>query len=504
MTESRHSLLFSLLLIKALLIALIIAYYIVGLSPDEAQYWTWSQDLAWGYYSKPPGIAWQIWFTTYFFGDTVLGIRIGGITIAFLLALTLHHLAYVSGTNYRSSFWAGIVLAFSPLGIYLSLATTTDGGSILFLTLAVITIARGLREEKGPNYILTGIWVLLGALYKWTAFIFWPFLFLFLFFYPSLRKKSLFLGIAISLLSLLPTLIWNIFHDFATFKHVYYHVGGDGKGGNFFDFLGTQIALISPIYFILFVLALFYLFWKVKKSPPSLLFCGTWTLAVALYFILSLFKNVQPNWAAYLYPPGFAVLAWYACEKLRTGRVWLHIGTWFSIVSVLGALAIPWIQSHNVFPSVSLPYRINPLRQNLGWDRLAPALAQAGYKSETDFLFSDKYQMASLLSFYGPEKKRAYFFNLGQSRKNQFSYWPQMAAQEVGKSGYFAISENVEAEALPWYESHYLERLAPYFARVEYVGAYPLFEAYGKPVKHLILFKGVGYNGTFPKDPEKW
>ena len=112
--------------------------------------------------------------------------------------------------------------------------------------------------------------------------------------------------------------------------------------------------------------------------------------------------------------------------------------------------------------------------------------------------------MASLLSFYGPEKKRAYFFNLGQSRKNQFSYWPQMAAQEVGKSGYFAISENVEAEALPWYESHYLERLAPYFARVEYVGAYPLFEAYGKPVKHLILFKGVGYNGTFPKDPEKW
>ena len=27
---------------------------------DEAQYWTWSQDLAWGYFSKPPFLAWMI------------------------------------------------------------------------------------------------------------------------------------------------------------------------------------------------------------------------------------------------------------------------------------------------------------------------------------------------------------------------------------------------------------------------------------------------------------
>ena len=29
---------------------------------DEAQYWTWSQDLDFGYYSKPPLIAWIIIF----------------------------------------------------------------------------------------------------------------------------------------------------------------------------------------------------------------------------------------------------------------------------------------------------------------------------------------------------------------------------------------------------------------------------------------------------------
>ena len=30
------------------------------LSADETQYWLWSQNLSWGYFSKPPLIAWLI------------------------------------------------------------------------------------------------------------------------------------------------------------------------------------------------------------------------------------------------------------------------------------------------------------------------------------------------------------------------------------------------------------------------------------------------------------
>ncbi len=40
----------------------------LDLSEDEAHYWEWSRHLDYGYYSKPPGIAWVIW----------LAIRIGG------------------------------------------------------------------------------------------------------------------------------------------------------------------------------------------------------------------------------------------------------------------------------------------------------------------------------------------------------------------------------------------------------------------------------------------
>src|SRR5712691_11518113 len=47
-----------------------------GLYPDEAQYWFWAQHPAFGYYSKPPLVAWLIWLTTAAFGDSQFAIRL--------------------------------------------------------------------------------------------------------------------------------------------------------------------------------------------------------------------------------------------------------------------------------------------------------------------------------------------------------------------------------------------------------------------------------------------
>src|SRR5690242_21937911 len=46
------------------------------LFPDEAQYWVWSQQLALGYYSKPPLVAWLIAATTWLFGDSEFAVRL--------------------------------------------------------------------------------------------------------------------------------------------------------------------------------------------------------------------------------------------------------------------------------------------------------------------------------------------------------------------------------------------------------------------------------------------
>jgi hypothetical protein len=43
---------------------------------DEAQYWLWSLSPDWGYYSKPPLIAWAVWFTTQVCGHTEWCVRL--------------------------------------------------------------------------------------------------------------------------------------------------------------------------------------------------------------------------------------------------------------------------------------------------------------------------------------------------------------------------------------------------------------------------------------------
>ncbi|MBS0623814.1 MAG: glycosyltransferase family 39 protein [Verrucomicrobia bacterium] len=496
---SYFALLIYLLLLKAVVMGLIIAAYNIHLSPDEAQYWMWSQQLDWGYYSKPPAIAWQIWMTTLVFGHQEFGVRVGSIIIGFLLVLTVYHLAQSCRLSERVSFWAAVVMAFSPIGIFFSFAATTDPGATLFLTLAIAEIARGLEEEQQPRYALAGVWILLGALYKWTTYILWPITFVMMLFHPKLRKLSIIWGVLISLLALLPSVYWNASHDWATFKHVggnFYH---PGRTGNVIDFLASQIGIVSPILFVLLVVSFFYL----KK--PSLVYLSLFPFVILFYFVTSFFKKMQPNWGDYLYPPAMVLIAWVALEKIRLGRLWLHLGIWLSIIGTFVALSIPWLQEHNVFSQHQISYKANPFRQSMGWERLGPALTQAGYCATADtFLFGDRYQTTSLLSFYAPEDNRTYFFNLNQQRKNQFSYGIRMEDCEVGKTGYFVVIENAKPESLHWYETCYPEKLHPYFEQVTHVGNYPLFTAYGRNVKYAMVFRCEHYLGTCPKDPEKY
>src|SRR5665213_92650 len=64
-----------------------------NLYPDEAQYWWWSLHPAFGYYSKPPLVAWIIALTTAALGDSELGVRIAAPLLHFAAALAVFGLA---------------------------------------------------------------------------------------------------------------------------------------------------------------------------------------------------------------------------------------------------------------------------------------------------------------------------------------------------------------------------------------------------------------------------
>lgn len=507
-------LLLVILMLKAAAMVGIILYSGIGLGPDEAQYWTWSQSLDWGYYSKPPAIAWQIWLGTALFGNTELGVRFMAIVIAILLSIAVYRLARVCKLSPQTAFWAALTMSLTPLGVIASLFAITDGGFVLFWILASIPFAQALSNRSTPNYYLIGFYILCGALFKWPIYLFWGIILCFWPFYRQLFSWNFLGGIAVSLLGLLPSLYWNRTHNWVTFRHVFATVTGRHSEithvhshGNFIEFLGAQFALLSPIIFILLLVSFAALIIRRKQLPPALVFCGgSCLMLLILYSVLSLFQKIQGNWVDFAYPTGIVFLCWVACERLKTGKIWIQIGVALSILLCLLVLSLPAIQSHSFFSQFPIPYKINPFRHNVGWDQLGRELATAGYNPKEDFLFGDKYQMSSLLSFYGPGQKRAYFLNLQGTRKNQFSFWPSMAQEVKGKTGFFVAVENVphliqnQAEQIATYQ----KLLETYFREVIFLGVKPLFFSYHKVAKGAFLFKCIDYNGQEAGDVEKY
>ena len=126
------------------------------LYPDEAQYWLWSRTLDFGYYSKPPMIAWAIWATTAVGGDAEAWVRLsaclfqaGAGVVVFLIGRRL----YTPGVGLA----AAALYALMP-GVQLSaLVAATDAPLLFFLGLSVLAYV--ILQDATPR---RKTWVALG------------------------------------------------------------------------------------------------------------------------------------------------------------------------------------------------------------------------------------------------------------------------------------------------------------------------------------------------------
>lgn len=492
----KESSLFFILILKAIALFFVILYAGIGLGPDEAQYWTWSQALDWGYYSKPPGIAWQIWLGTQWFGQTEWGVRSLSVLFAIFQALMVYRLALAADLLPRTAFWCGLLMALCPLGIAGSFFAITDVGFLLCWTGACLTVVSALQQKQEPQPLFVGGWIVVGALFKWPIYLFWIF---FLccrhWYFPNQKKSLLLAGIILSLVGLFPSLWWNAFHDWATFRHVSATLqGGSGHraAGNVGEFLASQAMLLSPILFILLMSALWSWFRQRHQLAPALFFCGFITLtSLGIVTLVSCFQKVQGNWIIFAYPTGLIVLGWDVFQQHLKRVLWAKIGLGLSLVLTSVLFLIPSFYTTARLTAYAPPYRLNPFKHNIGGMALAEALIRNGYDANQHFLVSDKYQTTSILSFYGPGQQRAYFLNLQGVRNNQFSYWPSLQEERQNQTGYFVWVENAPHVDLNWQSKldFYRSELQHYFEEVEFLELAPLI--YNGPiiVKAALIFR---------------
>lgn len=459
-------------------LALVIAKLLFTLRPEinlfteEAQYWLWSKNLAWHYYSKPPLVAVLNFISTSIFGTTELGVRINAI----ILGVGMSWLVFVLGRHLYSpkvGFWAAMILQAMPMWWLASTFHMTDSSLSFFWLLGIYLAYRGLESGKMSWWLWAGIATAFGLMAKVVMILIFPFILFYLLYIRSWKeqRKNYMLFVLISLLGFIPALIWNWQNDFDTFKHLAALSGGGGKSeafdfgkaiGRFFEYLGGQLAMIS-VFLIPVSIGAFRKALQLKNQQYVFLSLPA-VMSWAGFAFLSFMTSIEVNWPVFAYSSLAILMASWVCEQSIT---WKKLRNWGVGLSI----GLPLLF---LLPDFTLLKSIAPIkkaeksafRRMSGYQPLADRLValKDSLNIQHAYVFSETYHMASELSFYLPEHPQTYMLNMG-ARRNQFDLWTGLE-QFVGKDqiGVF-VSWNYDSpgEFAGFQELIYEEELPVFF-----------------------------------------
>ncbi len=368
------------------------------LYPDEAQYWIWSLHPAFGYYSKPPMVAWLIALTTRVFGDNEAAVRLAAPLLHFGTALVLYQLAHRL-YDARTALWSAIAYATLP-GVSVSAAIMSTDAPLLFCwAVALYAFVRAREPGGGRWWILAGIAAGFGLLSKY-AMAYWlmsALLFLLLF-RDERRHLKRFLGaVLLALVIYAPNFAWNAANGFVSYLHTRDNADLGGPLFHpkmFLEFLGSQFGVFGPIFFAALIAMVALARRTLKDRRAALLACFALpTLAIVV--VGSLLSRAQPNWSAPTYVSATVlVVAWL----LTQGRVTL-IGV--SVVLNI-VLAIAIFGAHDIAPAfgVQLPVRYDPLHRLRGWNILGRSVSGLLASHPGTVLMSDDREDLAALIYY--------------------------------------------------------------------------------------------------------
>jgi 4-amino-4-deoxy-L-arabinose transferase-like glycosyltransferase len=410
------------LLLGIRLVVLFIADY--DLNPDEAQYWSWSQDLAFGYFSKPPMIAWIIALTTGVFGHGEAVVRLaapllhaGTALVVFALARSLY--------DERAGFWSALVYVTAPAVWFSSGLITTDVPLLLFWSLALLALHRTLETRSMAWAAVLGAAVGLGMLSKYAMIYF--ILCGGLYFGVS-RGHSWFLwsrqgavAVLIAALLILPNIVWNLEHGMATLGHTASNANWGSERFNFdelLEFTGAQFGVFGPILFGALIWGALTLRGRIQSRADVYLVCFVLPI-LAIAMLQAFISRANANWAAPAYvAASILVVAWL----MRRVRMWWAVPASVAIHTVLGLVLCALILSPGLLHALG---RDNDFKQVRGWEAIGTAVAEtadSGYGGTpySAVLTDDRFVHAALLYYARPHQQPLVMWNRNAVAQNHF------------------------------------------------------------------------------------
>ncbi len=421
---------------------LYIAGHTIQLASDEAYQWVWSKHLALSYYSKPPLIAYTQFLGTSLWGDTVFGVRFFSPMLAAFLGLMVLRF-FAREINARAGFFLVLIVTATPLLAAGSILMTVDPLSVLFWTAAMLAGWRAVQDRStAKDWLWVGLWMGLGFLSKYTALLQWvSWALVFVLWAPArkqLRRPGPYLAFLVNALCALPVLIWNAQHGWITV----FHVADDAGAGEHWeptlryvrDFLGSEAALLNPIFFGAMVWAAVAMWRRGGRNPKLVYFFCMGAPVFLTYFLWSFRSRILPNWIAPSVLPLFFVMVIYWDTRLRLGLQ--PVRAWCAAGLILGFLFV--LAGHNTdlvrkLTGHYLPVRFDPLHRVREWDASAGAVEHAREALETEgkpvFIITDHYDLAGQFSFWLPQARTnirtqpLVYYRTSATPENQFYFW---------------------------------------------------------------------------------
>ncbi|MCH8490820.1 MAG: glycosyltransferase family 39 protein [Oceanicaulis sp.] len=338
--------------VALLLVIRIAALFInpASLYADETQYWLWSRELDWGYYSKPPMIAWLIALSTGLFGDSDWAVRLFAPVLhtltACLLGLTAARLYGPRTGATTAVMWVLMPAVWLSSGIM-----STDAALMTGLAGALYAMVR-LREGAGwPFAVMLGLALAFAFLAKYAAIYFFAGAALGGLVDAPLRRALLSgrgaLALAVFAAPAGGNMAWNAANDFATLSHTADNAnwGADMfNPGEAASFAADQLAVFGPVMFIALIAAIiaagraYRPGWSAARPELMLaLFAAPPLIIVAGQAFRS---RAHANWGAAAYAAGIILAVAFLLRGPRWRRGALAVSVALHVAAGAGMMTL--------------------------------------------------------------------------------------------------------------------------------------------------------------------
>lgn len=289
------------------------------LANDEAYYHMFAERLAWGYFDHPPVTALLVWAGERLFGGE-LGVRFFFTVLQPLYLWILWRLIRPADAGRRDAALF-VVVSAATLMLQLYGFIAVPDGPLMFTSALFLLTFKWFSENRRRAWLWMGIAMALMAYSKYHGAL--VVLFALAANPRQLLRPALYSSGAVALLLLVPHLVWQYEHDWASFA---YHLSGRNsvfRPGYVVEFLANVLVVFNPFFVPLYVQA-----WrKVKPQTPVGRALKLLPVAFIVFFVLSSLRGyVQPQWVIVSCFGLVCVLFAYARRHPRTRRYVMRAG----------------------------------------------------------------------------------------------------------------------------------------------------------------------------------